>query len=68
MRGSTALSLPVPLGATTLSLTIFSIKTLSIMGLFATLCIECYYAKYRYAQCHVSFFVMMKIVAPSFAR
>jgi hypothetical protein len=34
--------------------------TLSI----TTLCIECHYTEYHYAECHVSFIVILNVVAP----
>ncbi len=57
------------MGATTLSvmsirLMPFSITTLSVKGLFATLSITnlCHYAEYSYAECRVLFVVIMSDV------
>jgi len=57
------------LGATTLSvmsirLMPFSITTLSVKGLFATLSITnlCHYAECSYAECRVLFVVIMSVV------
>jgi hypothetical protein len=46
---------------------IFSIMTLSIKGLFATLGIiaHCHYAEYRYAECRVLYFVMVNVILVS---
>ncbi len=63
------------MGAATLSITTFSIMTLSMKCLYVTLCIALSitdtqhnnairYAECNHAECHVLFVVMLSVVAP----
>ncbi len=52
------------MGTTAFSITTFSIRMLSIKGLFVTLSIatRCHYSKWRSAECQILFNAMLSVV------